>query len=225
MSKRTIYFIVEGNTEEQFIYTVLRDHFSHFNVTVTPKLLGKRKDIRGPFDLGGTAIYTLTINELKRYIASKDAVVVTTMIDYYALHSSYGKTEIVGQTNQEKAKKIEAEMAEDLGKHRKFVPYIQLHDFEALLFSSPKTMASVLGSNLENKISKVKNNHPPNPEAINDRKDHCPKHQIKRIIVPEEYGEISHGIRIAKRIGLTKMRDACPHFNEWITKLEKLASS
>ena len=61
-----------------------------------------------------------------------------------------------------------------------------------------------------------------NVELINDRKEKAPS---KRIIVaiPEHEGQKDTvGPIVAQDIGLEKLKKSCIHFNEWITKLEKL---
>jgi hypothetical protein len=39
-----------------------------------------------------------------------------------------------------------------------------------------------------------------------------------------DYQKTFHGPLIAAEIGLVALRGACPHFNEWLTKLEMLAA-
>ena len=217
-----IYFIVEGETEESFVINILSPHFDRFDVDVEPILLGKRKEIRGSFDRGGTAKYNITLKEIKGCLYRHDCKIVTTMIDFYALHSSYGKKDLPESNPRDKARMIEEKMLSDQDNNPRFVPYLQLHDFEALLFSDPKAISFIVGSQFEEKLNKVRYSYS-DPENIDDRKNHCPKHQIKRIISPSHYKEVSMGIPIIQKIGLNKIRKECPHFNEWLTKLETLA--
>ncbi len=56
------------------------------------------------------------------------------------------------------------------------------------------------------------------PEEINDSQQTAPS---KRIVgLNPGYAKVSDGVRISQKIGLTVMRAQCPHFNEWIGKLE-----
>ena len=59
------------------------------------------------------------------------------------------------------------------------------------------------------------------PEEINDSQQTAPS---KRIIeLKARYAKVTDGILISQKIGLDTMRVQCPHFNEWIGKLEALA--
>ncbi len=62
------------------------------------------------------------------------------------------------------------------------------------------------------------------PEEIDDSPITAPSKRIEHII-PGKYQKSFHGPLIATRIGITAMRDACPHFNGWLTKLELLAGT
>lgn len=55
------------------------------------------------------------------------------------------------------------------------------------------------------------------PESIN--LNDPPAKRVKRAV--PEYIKTLDGLRIAEQIGLDKIRLKCPHFNEWVTSLEK----
>ncbi|MFV0345717.1 MAG: DUF4276 family protein [Bacteroidales bacterium] len=96
--------------------------------------------------------------------------------------------------------------------------YIQLHEFESLLFSD----ISVIENNFEyseldrsqlHKINKLF----ANPEDINDGKDTAPSKRLDGIIA--DYNKIVYGSLLAQEIGLEKIRKKCPRFNAWIKEL------
>jgi hypothetical protein len=58
------------------------------------------------------------------------------------------------------------------------------------------------------------------PEEINDHPDTCPSNRIRQLL--PQYQKALHGPLIAQRIGLEQIRAECPHFAEWLAKLEKL---
>jgi hypothetical protein len=60
------------------------------------------------------------------------------------------------------------------------------------------------------------------PEEINDNYDTCPSRRIKQSI--KNYVKTVDGIVAAQKIGLGTMRRECPHFDEWIRKLENLGN-
>lgn len=60
------------------------------------------------------------------------------------------------------------------------------------------------------------------PERINDGYDTCPSRRLKKL--HPAYDKVVHGYRIAARIGLPTLRQACPHFGQWLTQLEALTT-
>ena len=60
------------------------------------------------------------------------------------------------------------------------------------------------------------------PEEINDRPEFAPSKRIADLF--PAYKKTLHGPTTAARIGLNKIREECPHFNEWLKKLEGFAA-
>jgi Domain of unknown function (DUF4276) len=103
--------------------------------------------------------------------------------------------------------------------HR-FIPYIQLHEFEGLLFNNIDVFKEQI--DLEefrdfDYLLKTINDYP-NPELINDGKTTAPSKRLERHIVG--YNKIVYGSILAEAIGLQRIRSKCPRFNHWITTLE-----
>jgi Domain of unknown function (DUF4276) len=59
-----------------------------------------------------------------------------------------------------------------------------------------------------------------NPENINDGPQTAPSKRIKAVW--SGYQKTFHGPLIACDIGLDAIRKSCPHFNQWLERLEKL---
>ncbi len=62
------------------------------------------------------------------------------------------------------------------------------------------------------------------PERVNDGENTAPSKRIIAKIPDYEKAKHTAGPLIAAAIGLTAIRDKCPHFSSWITKLEKLGT-
>lgn len=60
------------------------------------------------------------------------------------------------------------------------------------------------------------------PEDIDEGENSAPSKQILAIF--PDYKKVSTGFYIAQKIGIAKIRAENPHFNEWLTQLEQLAS-
>lgn len=61
------------------------------------------------------------------------------------------------------------------------------------------------------------------PEDINEGPQTAPSKRILRLC--PQYNKPNDGVMIAIEIGLEKMRAACPHFDAWVGRLERIASS
>jgi len=121
-------------------------------------------------------------------------------------------------------------MLEDIDEEnrRRFIPYIQLHEFEGLLFSELAVYDNSFEENefedYDYLLETIKSN--PNPELINKGIETAPSKRLSRIIkgyyTDNENLKVFYGSTLAHDIGLQKIRSKCPRFNAWITKLEKI---
>jgi hypothetical protein len=99
--------------------------------------------------------------------------------------------------------------------NRRFVPYIQLHEFEGLLFSDAKgflTIPDLPDKNL-NILQDIILKHP-NPELLNDGADTAPSKRLKKLI--PSYRKPLYGTIIAEEIGMETILAKCPRFANWV---------
>jgi len=117
---------------------------------------------------------------------------------------------------------LEQKMAEDIGDSR-FVPYIQLHEFEALILADPKQLDWEYLEHdipINNLVSMVGSQ---NPELINDSPETAPSKRILNEI--PEYDKVGAGVAVAEQIGLPMLRQKCRHFADWLAQLEQLGKA
>jgi len=119
--------------------------------------------------------------------------------------------------------KLEAAVAEELGDPR-FIPYVQLHEFEALILSQPQAFVDLF-ENVQKPTQLLKSDCDKfdSPEDIDEGHETHPKARIKQHI--PTYREVIDGPMLAKKIGLTVIRRRCKHFDAWLTTLEQLDQS
>ena len=204
---------VEGKTEEEFVKQILTEHLRQRNVESTPILIGRaRGDLRGG---GGDVSMERLVVDMVHLFQSYDAV--TSLVDFYGFRDKENKTvdELEEQVLQEIKMRIPA-----LDKTRVF-PYIQKHEFESLLFSDVEVFAEIVGVTNES-ISALRAilSVFPNPEDINDNPDTAPSKRIKGVI--SQYRKVVAGPLLAEKIGLITIRDKCPRFGNWLTRVESL---
>lgn len=119
---------------------------------------------------------------------------------------------------------LEAALGHDISDWR-FIPYIQLHEFEALILTDPRQLASQFDNcdegiaRLETMVSRFTS-----PEHVNDNTDTAPSKRIIREIPEYQGRKASAGPIVAAKIGLSTLRSQCAHFAQWLDKLESLAA-
>jgi len=220
VNAKKVFFLVEGQTEESFVNRVLGPNLSPL-LTCVPVLLTTKTVKSGADFKGGILSYARVRKEILRLLADSSATAVTTMLDYYGLPASFpGRDQAPPASGRERALQIEAFIAADIG-HERFLPYIQVHEFEALLFSQPVTLAAAFPARKSLSAHLQKHRQAfPTPEDINDDPTTCPHRRIKNHA--PEYRKATTGPIVAQRIGLAELRKECRHFDEWIASLQRL---
>jgi hypothetical protein len=216
--------IVEGQTEETFVNQTLKLHLSQFSVGVSARVVATRKE-QGIKYRGGLSTYSKARRDITLWTKQdrNTDVRFTTMFDLYGLPTDFpGYAAALQNDAHQRVEALESALARDISDPR-FFPYIQLHEFEALLLSDPQKFETQF-VNRADEISRLVEmvSGFSSPEHINDSSDTAPS---KRIIheIPEYQGrKASAGPIVAGRIGLSTMRDKCAHFAGWLAKLEKL---
>ena len=191
---------VEGRTEVRFVVKVLQPYFLDRNIIIEPV------DIRG-----NVSIDRVT-HELQKMAFNFDFI--TTFYDFYGFK---------GKSKEETKESLELKIKENTTEkiQSKLIPYIQMYEFEGILFSSPDVIAQNLQG--ENDIfiwaADILKSFGGNPERINDSSQTSPS---KRLENNTNYQKTTHGPNIASQVGITVIRDNCKGFDEWLEKLEKL---
>jgi len=217
-----IIAIVEGQTEKQFVKKILAPHLGQKNIFMSARLIGK------PGHKGGIGNWQRAKNEICALLNQDSQIFCTTMFDYYGMPLNWpGRNESKNKSFHSPKvvelainKEIMNEMSHSFHAHR-FFSYIQMFEFEALLFSDPQLLANTLqAKQLNDAFQKILSQYK-SPEHINDHPDNAPSHRIIKYY--PGYQKIFHGIIAAKRIGIEVMRKKCHHFNEWLEQIETIS--
>jgi hypothetical protein len=218
--------IVEGETEQTFVRDQLAGHLALHNTIVWPVLPGRHRNH------GGVKKWEVARNDIIRTL--KEGRYCSTMFDYYAMPGDWpGRTTAVGMVWNERATHVESMIHDDIvnamgGKFdpKYFIPYVQLHEFEALAFANIEVMAGVLVpigrrdiETLIRSFAKILVDTG-QPEAIDDGYETCPSRRIARIV--PAFRKRAQSPIITSRIGMDVLRTECQHFGEWLTRLEQL---
>ncbi len=217
--------VVEGSTELGFVDGVLQPYLAGKNIFVHARCVETSRSRRTKkIYKGGLSKYCKVKADLLRWIKEDQNVEAyfSTMFDLYALppdfpgfkeaHRSNDKYKIVDE--------LEMSFSHDLNEPR-FLPYIQLHEFEALFLCDPvKFEDFFIGQeqavqDISSQASKFSN-----PELIN--LDIPPSKLIIDKIPTYEFQKATVGPIVGKKIGIELMRRKCQHFDNWLNKLEDL---
>jgi hypothetical protein len=211
-----IRLIVEGPTERDFVDALLKPEFAYKGIYVTASTLGKT---------GGNVNFERLKKDVMHCLKEQSNCYVSTMFDFFRIDSEWpgmdkivklkaSKTKLIPEA---KAKILEDATAEKIAQAR-FIPHIQMHEFETLLYSEPEAWREFSISAVDF-IQGIANQYP-DPEEINDGGETSPSKRVTSKF--KGYSKRIHGINIAKQIGLPTMRKKCSHFNQWLTQLESL---
>jgi hypothetical protein len=226
MSRLLIH--VEGQTEEDFVNEVLRDYLIGVGYhSVSARLIGNARLRR---NRGGIRPWTDTKKDIVRHLLQDGGCIVTTMVDFYGLprqgdNAWPGAKEAALLRGVDKASGIETaileSVKEDVGEESKrFLPFIVIHEFEGLLFSDCSAFSRGIGRpDLEARFREVRRGFP-TPEDINDSPQTAPSKRVEQLL--PGYEKPLYGNLAALEIGLTKIREECPHFAGWLEGLEAL---
>ena len=216
---------VEGQTEEQFVNEILAPHLSDCGFeSVGVRLIG---DARQHPRRGGIVPWRVARRGISHHLRRDPESAATTMVDYYGLPTRWPGRAAAAVAAANKAGIIESALLADLtGKMgarfdpARFVPYIAMHEFEAMLFSDCRQFArGVSEPDLAPKFQAIRDSFA-TPEEIDDSPDTAPSKQIEKLI--PGYRKPLSGTLAAQAIGLPRIRSECPHFSDWLDRLERL---
>lgn len=215
---KRIIIICEGPTEQEFCKDVLQPYFNSRNIFLHLPTIKKSG--------GGIVAWGVLKKQIENHLKQDREATVTTLIDYYGIHDQHqfpnweNAKEIVDKYKRMELLEKEMKDSIDSSISHKFIPYIQLHEFEGLIFNDINVFVSQIPKgdfiNLRELEDTIQNN--PKPELINDTPDNAPSYRLARVI--KGYNKIVYGALLAESIGLERIRAKCSRFNNWILLLE-----
>lgn len=212
---KRLFIVVEGQTEEAFVKELMAPYFIHNGIyDVRPVLIQTSKGHKGGF-----VNYEHLKNDLQRLLRSQGQdVIVSTFVDFFRCPELPNQENIDAlPSHAQKVEEMEKNIATDISDWR-FIPYIQLHEFEALLFSSAHGFELYFDDSVSNRIQSIIDSFE-SPEGINNGPETAPSKRLIRII--PDYDKVLYGNIVALEIGLPTMLEKCPRFRAWTDLLIK----
>lgn len=211
---KRVIFIVEGDTEISFIQKCIMPYLyqkGFTNPMNAQKIITNRKKNKK----GGNVAFEYLKNDIERVAATRN-VLITTFLDFFRLPTDFpGYT-----TDSLKIEQIEEAVRENISSiidRAKFLPYIQRHEIEALMYTNMDGFNYVVDK--EESLNKLKEiiNQYANPEDINSGSETAP---LKRLMKIFPYQKTTDGEIILEALPIDDIRSKCPRFNEWLENLE-----
>ena len=215
-----IIIICEGQTEQEFCNTILSPYFSTLDIYVQAPLIKK--------SMGGIVKWEDLKKQISLHLKDDSTAYVTTFFDYYGLNKKHqfpaweiSKKELDKQKRMEILEEGMLNSVDSEYNYR-FLPYIQLHEFEGLLFNDIDIFYDQIPNEELKGVEELQSTFEEfdNPELINDNKETSPSARLERIILG--YNKVIYGSLLAEAIGLENIRKRSPRFNEWLSKIEEI---
>ena len=204
---KRVYIVVEGQTEQEFVNSVISPYLQEFGILSVSRT-GR----------GGMVSYSHLANTIKPLLMSeKSDYIVTTFIDFFRLpHDMPHYEDSMKKADKiEQIRSLEAAIDEAID-DRRFFSYIQLHEFEALLFSSNKGFEYYFSEELADKTASIISSYE-NPEDINTSPEGAPSKRL--LAIKSDYNKVLEGNLIALEIGIKSILEKCPRFAGWINSI------
>lgn len=224
-----LHAIVEGRTEERFVKEFLAPYLAGFNIfadvcRVETSRSRKREDTI--FKGGVTTYKHLKCDINKRILSDNNSDCrYTIMVDFYRLPSDFPGYDTINDhmDKYEQVSVLEDALRKDINDPR-FIPYIQLHEFEALLFVEPQHLGKLYFDREEEIKKLTEMSKGQNPELINNGRETAPSKRIINLI-PEHKDNKPDGAWIVSQTSIHKLKENCRHFREWVKSLESLCNN
>lgn len=214
--------LVEGPTERIFVQDILGPYLVRTEVYITPIILTK------PGQKGGDVRFSRARNDIERHLKQRNETWLTLLVDYFGIKGDWpgyeeskrkrhhaSKARVMNEATQKRVNELFS--AQDA--QRRFIPYVSMFEFEALLFSDADILARKLNVRPKD-VRKILSEYDDEPEKINDNPQTAPSRQLEGL--SDRFKKTVTGIGIAREIGIDRMRKSCPLFDEWVSKLENL---
>lgn len=232
MKQIILHIVCEGQTEESFVKKVLQPYLRSYGIVAKPILVTTSRSKRAQ---GGIVKFSHVERDIQDTLKlwSSNAYehhVVTTFIDYYALPNDFpGFSE--AQQPLDPYQRVEC-LEQALGEHihsSRFLPYIQLHEFETLVLCGYQYLAAFYPDckGLEEKLKKEFTSQE-NPEFIDGGTTTAPSKRILKLLestYKKKYNKPLMGAYVTAQVGIERLRELCFHFNQWVAQIITLADA
>ena len=228
-----IYVVCEGQSECAFIKENLNPWFlprTGGKCQLIPYVVITSRDRKaGRIHRGGIVGYGKVKDDILRCMSYGQPV--TTMIDLFRLSRDFPCFQNASGLDDSKDRVLflEHKMKEDILESARgfrsdfFIPYIELHEFEALFYCDLTALRSeYVDREEQRKIDKlISDVQGLAPEEINNGSETAPSKRLQKAL---NYRKGDAVVSPLARIGIDRMMEKCPHFSSWVNILLEVSN-
>lgn len=214
---RRLHLLVEGQTEETVVNRVLGPHLASAGWAVTTSLVKTKRPAGGPSHKGGITTWKQVETDVRLLLGDTSLTVLTTLFDYYGLPADFpGMQDRPVGDAYERVAHVEAEFAAKIN-DRRFRPHLAVHELEAWVFAAAEELGMLHGPEIAEQL-RADERLAGGPELVNDDPATAPSKRILRYC--PGYAKTSDGPMAIEELGLSRLRERCPHLDAWLSSLE-----
>ncbi len=231
MTMARVNVLTEGQTEMMFIKKVLSIFFGNkLCIDACPVQTSRDRRTNRKYR-GGMKTYAKVKNDILRWLKADTSAYVTTMFDFFRLPKDFPGYEKAMQfpNHLERVVALETELRADILREfpnmfpPRFIPYIQLHEFEALFFTDIRALQNDYLD--EDDVAALEALYEETrdipPEDINDGPETAPAKRLSRAIRYQK-GDIP--VAWTGAVSIPMIQERCPHFSAWVSLLSNLSA-
>jgi hypothetical protein len=226
---KDIYFIVEGDTEVEFVNKILIPylyscglacHIQAYPITMSG----------GGHGMNNIQHFINTVTPVLHYNGEP---IITTLLDYFQLNSERKLPGFNSCTHYALADDIISclesklnDIVQEIKAYRFFVPYIQKHEMETLFFSDPLRGFDLEPASIRDAVAEISASYA-NIEDINGSSEGAPSKRLNYIYEAngKRYDKVVDGIDIAELTGIGSILAKCSRFRTWLEHIILMSKS
>lgn len=214
---RDLYIIVEGETEEEFVKRLLMPYLYSRGLACHIQAILV-------FVSGGGHGHSNTehfLNTIEPVLYLRGEPVITSLLDFFRFprkQASFAACAAlaIAVAQADCLQDALFTAVQGIRPYRHFLPYVQLHEFEALLFADAAGHA-LHHPRIAADVAAVIAAHPA-PEDINSRPEWAPSKRLESIYQShhQTYRKGADAVDVAELIGMERLLERCPRFSAWV---------
>lgn len=219
MADRRLHLLVEGQTEELIVSTVIQPHLESAGWLVSRSILATKRPAGGPAHRGGVTSWAKLAREITRLLSDTSLDLLTTVIDYYGLPDDVpGMATRPAGDPMSRVCHVEGEMSAVIG-NRRFLPHLTLHESETWVFAAAPQLGDLYGDSELVRLMQADIAEAGGPELINDGRATAPSKRLEQY--RPGYAKTIDGPLAIGELGLAELRRQCRHLDRWLSGLDQ----